>query len=150
MQSWEIISSPLEPFLIFHIIFYHTFIKDLSMNIYVGNLAKEVSDQDLENLFSAYGSVKSSKVIRDLFSGESKGFGFVEMNGMQESQTAISELNAKEVMGKKIVVNEARPKTEGGRGGSRGGSGGGRGGFGGNKSGGFNSNRNSGGGRSRY
>lgn len=121
------------------------------MNIYVGNLAKEVSEQDLENMFSAYGSVKSSKVIRDLFSGESKGFAFVEMNGMQESQTAISELNAKEVMGKKIVVNEARPKTEGGRGGNRGGSGGSRGGFGGgNKSGGFNNNRSSGGGRSRY
>jgi RNA recognition motif-containing protein len=116
----------------------------------VGNLAKEVTDHELENMFAAYGSVKSVKVIRDLFSGESKGFAFVEMNGTQESQTAIAELNAKEVMGKKIVVNEARPKPAGGKGGfgGRGGNSGGRGGFG-NKSG-FGGGRNSGGGRNRY
>ncbi len=102
------------------------------MNIFVGNLSKDVSDEDLQNLFSEYGNVKSVKVIRDLFSGESKGFGFIEMPGQAEAQKAMSELNTVELKGKKIVVNEARPKTDrrsggGGRGGNRGG-GGGRGG----------------------
>ena len=106
------------------------------MNIYVGNLSKDVTDDDLQGLFSEFGQIKSAKVIRDLFSGESKGFGFVEMPGVSEAQKAINELNTKEVKGKKIVVNEARPKNEnrrsggGGRGGSRGG------GRGGNRSGG--------------
>jgi len=113
------------------------------MNIYVGNLSREVSDEDLMTEFSAYGKVKSVKVIRDLFSGDSKGFGFVEMVVATEAQKAIDELNTKEVKGKKLVVNEARPKTDdrrGGSGGSRGGfrsgsgggnRGGGSGGFGG-------------------
>ncbi len=95
------------------------------MNIYVGNLSKEVTDLELQDLFAAYGKVKSVKIIRDMFSGESKGFGFVEMLGKEEAQKAMSELNTQELQGKKIVVNEARPKTEnrrqGGRGGSRGG-----------------------------
>jgi RNA recognition motif-containing protein len=82
------------------------------MNIYVGNLAKDVNEQDLEKAFSGYGSVKSVKVIRDMFSSESKGFAFVEMNGEQQAQTAINELNAKEIKGKKIIVNEARPKND--------------------------------------
>jgi RNA recognition motif-containing protein len=98
------------------------------MNIYVGNLGKDVTDEELQNEFAAYGYIKSVKIIRDLFSGESKGFGFVEMPGVAEAQKAIESLNAKELGGKKIVVNEARPKTEGGRGGSRGGGGGSRGG----------------------
>jgi RNA recognition motif-containing protein len=98
------------------------------MNIYVGNLGKDVTDEELQNEFAAYGYIKSVKIIRDLFSGESKGFGFVEMPGVAEAQKAIESLNAKEIGGKKIVVNEARPKTEGGRGGSRGGGGGSRGG----------------------
>lgn len=87
------------------------------MNIFVGNLAREVSEQDLKDLFSTYGNVRSTKVIRDLFSGESKGFGFVELDGARESQTAMNELNTKEVKGKKIVVNEARPKTDSRKGG---------------------------------
>src|ERR1035437_10993940 len=98
------------------------------MNIYVGNLGKDVTDEELQTEFAAYGYIKSVKIIRDLFSGESKGFGFVEMPGVAEAQKAIESLNAKELGGKKIVVNEARPKTEGGRGGSRGGGGGSRGG----------------------
>jgi len=106
------------------------------MNIYVGNLAKEVSEQDLTNAFSNYGTVKSVKIIRDMFSGESKGFGFVEMPGASESQAAINELNTKEIKGKKIVVNEARPKSDNNRR-----SGGGRGGNFGNSGGGFNRNR---------
>ncbi len=102
------------------------------MNIYVGNLAREVSEQDLTNEFSKYGAVKSVKIIRDMFSGESKGFGFVEMPGAKESQDAINELNTKDLKGKKLVVNEARPKTDnrsGGGGRSGGGNRGGGGGF---------------------
>jgi RNA recognition motif-containing protein len=102
------------------------------MNIYVGNLSSDVAEEDLRNLFSEYGHITNVKVIKDIFSGTSKGFGFVEMPGVSEAQKAINELNAKELKGKKIVVNEARPKTDsrrgGGGGGNRGGSGGGRGG----------------------
>lgn len=85
------------------------------MNIFVGNLSKDVTDDDLQNLFAEFGKVKSVKVIRDLFSGESKGFGFVEMPGQAEAQKAMSELNTKDVKGKKINVNEARPKKDNNR-----------------------------------
>jgi RNA recognition motif-containing protein len=101
------------------------------MNIYVGNLSKDVTDEDLQSLFAEYGSITSVKIIRDLFSGESKGFGFIEMPGSTEAQKAINELNSRDLKGKKIVVNEARPKSNdrkgggGGRGGQRGGGGGG-------------------------
>jgi len=101
------------------------------MNIYVGNLASDVAEEDLRNLFTEYGHITNVKVIKDIFSGTSKGFGFVEMPGVSEAQKAINELNAKELKGKKIVVNEARPKTDSrrGGGGNRGGSSsGGRGG----------------------
>jgi len=103
------------------------------MNIFVGNLAKDVTEDDLQELFSEYGNIKSIKVIRDLFSGESKGFGFIEMPGNEQAQKAMSELNTRELKGKKIVVNEARPRNDnrrggGGRGGRRGGGGGHRGG----------------------
>jgi RNA recognition motif-containing protein len=96
------------------------------MNIFVGNLSKEVTDDDLQSLFAEYGTVRSVKVIKDMFSGESKGFGFVEMPGQAEAQKAMTELNTKELKGKKITVNEARPRTDnrrggGGRGGHRGG-----------------------------
>lgn len=106
------------------------------MNIFVGNLSYQATDEDLELLFKEYGQVKSVKVIRDMFSGESKGFGFVEMNDKAAATKAIEELNTRELKGKKIVVNEARPKTDnrrgggGGRGGSRGGNSGGSGGGG--------------------
>ena len=95
------------------------------MNIYVGNLAKDVTDEELQNLFAEYGYIKSVKIIRDLFSGESKGFGFVEMPGVAEAQKAIDSCNTKDLKGKKIVVNEARPKTENSRRGGGGGRGGG-------------------------
>jgi RNA recognition motif-containing protein len=114
------------------------------MNIYVGNLSKDVTDADLQTIFSEYGTVKSVKVIRDMFSGESKGFGFVEMPGQSEAQKAMQAVNTLELKGKKLVVNEARQKTDtrrsggsgGGKGGYRGGSGGGgnRGGYGGGSS----------------
>ncbi len=111
------------------------------MNIFVGNLSKEVTDEDLQELFSAYGTVRSVKVIKDMFSGESKGFGFIEMPGQAEAQKAISELNTKDLKGKKITVNEARPREDNRRGG---GGGGGRGGHRG--SGGGGGNRGGGGG----
>lgn len=100
----------------------------MRMNIFVGNLSKEVTDRDLEQAFGEFGHVKSVKIIRDMFSGESKGFGFVEMSDTASAQKAMNELNTREIKGKKIAVNEARPKTDdrrGGGGGPRGGGGGG-------------------------
>lgn len=94
------------------------------MNIFVGNLAKQVKEDDLESLFKEYGTVVSVNIIRDMFSRESKGFGFVEMKERPAGTKAIEELNTKDVQGKKITVNEARPKTDNNRRGGRG-----RGGF---------------------
>ena len=109
------------------------------MNIYVGNLSPDVKEEDLMNLFSNYGQVKEVKIIRDMFSQQSKGFGFIEMPGQQDAQNAISQLNTQDLMGKKLVVNEARPKRD-----SRGGGGGGgrrQGGSGSGGGGGFNRNK---------
>jgi RNA recognition motif-containing protein len=104
------------------------------MNIYVGNLAKEVTDEELQNVFAEFGHIKSVKIIRDMFSGESKGFGFIEMPGVAEAQKALDSLNSKELKGKKIIVNEAKPKTDSrSGGGSRGGYGGGNSGGGGGR-----------------
>lgn len=91
------------------------------MNIYVGNLASDVTEEDLTTLFSEYGQVKEAKVIKDMFSQESRGFGFVEMPANNEALKAIEELNTKELKGKNLTVNEARPRRE--RGGRRGGGG---------------------------
>jgi RNA recognition motif-containing protein len=100
--------------------------------IYVGNLPYSVTDATLEQLFSAHGTVQSAQVIMDRDTGRSKGFGFVEMSSDAEAQAAINALNLKEVDGRSLTVNEARPKTEGGgRGGRGGGYGGGGGGYGG-------------------
>jgi RNA recognition motif-containing protein len=97
------------------------------MNIYVGNLSYELTDEDLRLTFESYGQVESAKVIKDKYSGESKGFGFVEMPAKVEAQSAINGLNGKELKGKTLNVNEARPSSEsrGGRGGGWG-EGGGR------------------------
>ncbi|MGA9292578.1 MAG: RNA-binding protein [Ignavibacteriaceae bacterium] len=89
------------------------------MNIYVGNLASEVTEEDLKNLFSSYGNNTSVKVIKDMYTGSSKGFGFIELSNQAEAQKAISDLNGKELRGKSITVNEARPKNDS-RSGSRG------------------------------
>ena len=89
------------------------------MNIYVGNLSREVTEDDLRQAFEAFGQVKSATVIKDLFSGESKGFGFVEMPAKAEAQSAMNGLNGKELKGRALVVNEARPRAEGRRGGRR-------------------------------
>ena len=94
------------------------------MNIYVGNLSREVTEQDLQQAFAAFGQVATVKVIKDLFSGESKGFAFVEMPGRAESQAAITGLNGTELKGRKMNVNEARPRSDNRRGGHTGGGGG--------------------------
>ncbi len=90
------------------------------MNIYVGNLSTEVTEEDLNNLFSEYGNITSVKIIKDMYSGTSKGFGFIELSGQAEAQAAINKLNSKELKGKSIVVNEARPKSSNGSAGGRG------------------------------
>ncbi|OGU54371.1 MAG: RNA-binding protein, partial [Ignavibacteria bacterium RBG_13_36_8] len=75
------------------------------MNIYVGNLAPTVNEKDLENEFAKHGQVSSAKIIRDMFTQQSKGFGFVEMPSTAEAQAAIKELNTYELQGKRIIVN---------------------------------------------
>jgi RNA recognition motif-containing protein len=103
------------------------------MNIYVGNISRTATDQDLKEAFEAFGAVQSVAIIKDKFSGESRGFGFVEMPNKEEGDKAISGLNGKDVKGRTLTVNEARPRTDrprtGGGGGGRGGFGGGRGRF---------------------
>ena len=98
------------------------------MNIYVGNLSYEVTEEDLREAFEVFGEVESVKVLKDTYSGRSKGFGFVEMASNAEAQAAIDGLNDKELKGRTLTVNKARPRTEnrGGRGGSGGGRRGGR------------------------
>jgi len=98
------------------------------VNIYVGNLSNQTTEDDLRQAFEAFGQVESVNIIKDRFSGESRGFGFVEIPSKQEAQKAIEEMNGKDLMGRAVNVNEARPKTD--RGGGRGGGGGGRGGGG--------------------
>ncbi len=80
------------------------------MNIYVGNLAQNVQEEDLNTLFSQHGKVDSVKIIRDMYSKVSKGFGFIEMLVKDEAQKALDVLNTFELKGKKLVVNEARPQ----------------------------------------
>jgi RNA recognition motif-containing protein len=87
------------------------------MNIYVGNLPFGVTDDDLQQLFGAYGDVTSANVIKDRFSGESRGFGFIEMPSREDAMAAIEGLNGTDFKGRSITVNEAKPKTGGGGGG---------------------------------
>ena len=82
----------------------------MSMNIYVGNLSYSSTDNSLRNLFETYGEVTTTKIVTDKFTGSSRGFGFVEMPNNDEAQKAIDELNGKEFEGRKIVVNESRPR----------------------------------------
>ena len=110
------------------------------MNIYVANLSPEMTEDELRLAFEEFGQVKTANIIKDKYSGESKGFGFVEMPSKEEGQSAIDNLNGKDLNGKTLTVNEARPRTDnrggkggygGGKGNSRGGYGGGKGGYGG-------------------
>ena len=114
------------------------------MNIYVGNMAHEVTDEELRQAFEEFGQVTEVRIIMDKFSGESKGFGFVEMPSKEEAEKAIEEMNGKDLKERALSVNEARPKTEH-RGGGRGGRGGGGGGRGGNRGGGGGRNDSRGG-----
>lgn len=104
------------------------------MNIYVGNLSWTMTDEDLSNLFTQFGTVTSAKILKDKMNGRSKGFGFVEMDDAEAAKTAIASLNESEVQGRKLIVNESQPRTEGEGGGgfkkrSFGGGSGGGGGY---------------------
>ncbi len=103
--------------------------------LYVGNLSWGVTDSQLQDMFTPYGSVVSAQVIMDRDTGRSKGFGFVEMGSDQEAQAAITGMHGQVIEGRPLTVNEARPKEGGGGGGGRGGGGGG-GGYGGGRGGG--------------
>lgn len=103
----------------------------MAKKLYVGNLSYGITDQELAAMFQPHGNVQSAQVIMDRDTGRSKGFGFVEMGNDQEAQAAIAAMNGKESGGRTLVVNEARPKTEGG--GGRGGGGRGFGGGGGGR-----------------
>ena len=98
------------------------------MNIYVGNLSREVTEEELRQAFEAFGQVTSVNIIKDRYSGESRGFGFVEMAMKSEAQAAINGLNGTSLGERTLSVSEARPRSEGRRGGGFGG--GGRGGRG--------------------
>tara|TARA_Y100001935_G_C17300910_1_gene509178 strand:- start:2483 stop:2725 length:243 start_codon:yes stop_codon:yes gene_type:complete len=80
------------------------------MNLYIGNLSYNLEEEELEDAFKAYGEVKSVKIIKDRETGNSKGFGFVEMSSSEEGNASIEALNGKELKGREIRVNEARPK----------------------------------------
>lgn len=91
------------------------------MNIYVGNLLRETTEADLRQAFEAFGQVTSIKIIKDMYTGDSRGFGFVEMPNHQEAKSAVSGLNGKDLKGRTLKVNEARPRDDrqGGFGGRR-------------------------------
>jgi len=101
------------------------------VNIYIGNLSREVAEDELRQAFEAFGQVTSVNVIKDRYSGESRGFGFVEMATKSEAQAAINGLNGTSLGDRTLSVSEARPRAEGGRRPYGGGGGGGGGGFGG-------------------
>ena len=110
------------------------------MKLYVGNLSFDTTNTDLTELFGTVGTVQSANVIEDRETGRSRGFGFVEMSSQEEGQNAISQLDGKEVGGRSLKVNEAKPQTNrngGGGGGGRGGNRGGGGGYGGGGGGGY-------------
>ena len=89
------------------------------MNIYVGNLSHEVTEEDLRQTFEGFGQVESVNIIKDRFSGESRGFGFVEMPAKGEAESAINDLNGKDLKGRDLNVSEARPRAQDSRGGGR-------------------------------
>ena len=91
------------------------------MNIYVGNLSYKVTEEELKQAFETFGEVETTKIIKDMYSGRSRGFGFVEMPTRTEAESAIEGLNGKEMKGRELKVSEARPRSERGRYGNRGG-----------------------------
>jgi RNA recognition motif-containing protein len=114
------------------------------MKLYVGNLSFDTSNEDLQQLFAKAGTVESASIVEDRETGRSRGFGFVEMATKEEGAAAIQQFNGKEMGGRALNVNEAKPREDRGGGGGRGGFGGGRNGGGGGGRGGY------GGGGSRY
>jgi RNA recognition motif-containing protein len=102
------------------------------MNIYVGNLSFGVSEENLRQAFEAFGQVSSATIVKDKYSGQPRGFGFVEMPDRAEAQAAIQNLNGKDLLGQQMNVNEARPRTDRGRSGGQGGNRG-RPGYGGSR-----------------
>ena len=131
----------------------------MATKLYVGNLSYQTTDQQLHELFSEAGNVASAQVVTDRYTGEARGFGFVEMATEDEAQQAIAAINGRNVGGRALVVNESRPREGGGGGGSRGGGGGSsyggggggsRSGGGGGYGGGGGRSGGSGGGGSRY
>jgi len=109
----------------------------MSTKLYVGNLAFQTTSQELQELFAQAGTVESASVVEDRDTGRSRGFAFVEMSTKEEATAAIDQFNGKEVGGRALKVNEAKPRENRGGGGGRGfGGGGGRGGYGGNRGGG--------------
>jgi RNA recognition motif-containing protein len=119
----------------------------MGKKLYVGNLTYSITDSELQEMFQAHGTVASAQVIMDRDTGRSKGFGFVEMGSDQEAQAAIAAMNGKDMGGRSLTVNEARPKESGG---GRGGSGGGGRGYGGGGGGGGGGYGGGGGGGRRY
>jgi len=91
------------------------------MNIHIGNLSNDVSEEDLRQAFESFGQVISARIIKDKYTGQSRGFGFVEMLEQSQAQEAIKSLNGKELLGKQMSVNEARSRTDRGRSGGQGG-----------------------------
>lgn len=91
------------------------------MNLYVGNLSSDVNDSDLRQAFEVFGHVASAAIIKDRFSGDSRGFGFVDMPSKEEALEAIRELNGREIKGQSLIVSEAKPKRDSNRGGGGGG-----------------------------
>ena len=112
----------------------------MEKRLYVGNLPFDTSEDDLHQLFSAHGQIVSAKLITDMETGRSRGFGFVEMSTEDEAKAAIEKMNKAKVGDRELTVNEARPRPERTGGGSRGGFGGGRGGSGGGFGGGRGGN----------
>jgi RNA recognition motif-containing protein len=109
----------------------------MSTKLYVGNLAFQTTSDELQDLFAQAGTVESASVVEDRMTGRSRGFAFVEMSTKEEAASAIEQFNGKEVGGRALKVNEAKPRENRGGGGGRG--------FGGNRGGGFGGNRNGGG-----
>jgi RNA recognition motif-containing protein len=107
--------------------------RSIAVNIYVGNLSRQTTEDELRAEFEAFGAVTTVSIIKDKFTGEARGFGFVEMANAEEAKKAIEGLNGKELGGRTLNINEARPREDkprgGGGGGYRGGSGGGGGGY---------------------
>jgi len=100
----------------------------MATKLYVGNLSYDMTDQQLNDLFAEAGNVSSAQVVTDRYTGQARGFGFVEMASEDEAQQAIAAINGRNVGGRSLVVNESRPREGGGGGGNRGGGGGGYGG----------------------